>query len=101
MNLDNTAMFSEMIEEKNEVYIPIWKEHEKCLPFGALQSRNVAATVLSYLGSNDQVYELMRTTSHKTRAYITNAKGLKGYLVPLSVSSVLRTLAQNHNGELT
>ena len=53
LNLDNTAMFSEMIEEKNEVYIPIWKEYEKCLPFGALQSRNVAATVLSYLGSND------------------------------------------------
>ena len=94
-------MFSEMYEEKSEVYMPIWKEHEKCIPFGALQSRNVAATVLSYLGSNDYVYELMRCTSHKTRAYITNAKGLKGYLVPLSVSSVLRTLAQNRNGELT
>ena len=53
LNLDKTAMFSEMFEEKNEVYIPIWKEFEKCVPFGALQSRSVAATVLSYYGSND------------------------------------------------
>ena len=90
-------MFCETVHEKNEVYIPIWKEHEKCIPFGPLQSRNVAATVLSYLGSNDEVYELMRTTSHKTRAYMTNAKGLKGYLVPFSVTSVLRRLALNRN----
>lgn len=53
LNLDKTAMFSETWHEKNEVYIPIWKEFEKCVPFGALQSRSVAATVLSYFGSND------------------------------------------------
>ena len=57
--------------------------------------------ILSYYGSNDEVYELMRRASHKTRAYITNAGGLKGFLVPFSVSSVLRTLAKNVNGELT
>ena len=101
LSLDNTAMFSEMWEEKNEFCIPIWKEFKKCLPFGALQSRHVTAIMLSYFGSNDWVYELMRCTSHKTRAYIKNAKGLKGFLVPFSVSSVLRTLAQNRNGELT
>ena len=61
----------------------------KKLPFSKLQSRLVVAKVLSYFGDSDQVYYLMQTTSHRTRAYITNASGLKGFLVR-GVISILK-----------
>ena len=99
--LEDTAMYSKFYIEKNTFDIPIWKEYLKCLPFGRLQSRHSVAVVLSYVGTNDIVYEMMRKTSHKTRAYITNADGLKGFLVNISVTSAMRNLAQNRNGELS
>ena len=49
--------------------------------------------MLSYLGDKEEVYGLMRVTSHKTRAYIKNADGLKGFLVASSIAHVLRPLA--------
>ena len=61
--------------------IPIKQELIKLIPFGALKSRNVAAIVLSYAEDRERIYELMQTISHSTRAYITNAEGLKGFLV--------------------
>ena len=48
--------------------------------------------MLSYLGDQEEVYGLMRVTSHRTRAYIKNADGLKGFLVASSIAHVLRPL---------
>ena len=79
-------------KEKNEVYIAIVEEHLRCLPFGALKSRNASAIMLSFFGTSELVYEMLRTVSHKTRAYITNAVGLKGFIIP-TITPVLRTLA--------
>ena len=52
----------------------------KCLPFGAIKARGPVAIVMSFYGNNEVVTGLMQTLSHKTRAYIVNAKGLKGFL---------------------
>ena len=51
--------------------------------------------MLSFLGDREEVYGLMRTTSHQTRAYITNATGLKGFLISSSLLNSLSTLANN------
>ena len=79
----------------------IRKDYLISLPFGKIQSRHAIAMMLSYFGSNEEVYDIMRRTSHKTRAYIINAEGLKGFLVPYSVTSALRILIQNRNQEHT
>ena len=54
--------------------------------------------MLSYLGDREEIYGLMRTLSHKTRAYITNAKGLKGFLISSSILNTLKPL--NNPAEL-
>ena len=60
------------------------------MPFGALKSRLGIATVLSYFGGKDEVHGLMRVMSHKTRAYIKNAEGLKGFLVTSGITHLLK-----------
>ena len=60
----------------------IVEKYHKSLPFGELKSRMGVALVLSYFGDSEKVYKLMQCTSHRSRAYIFNAKGLKGFLVP-------------------
>ena len=87
-------MFSDVLFEREDGYVGIYSEHLRCIPFGKLQSRHVAAVMLSFFGSNEEVYEILRKASHKTRAYITNANGLKGFLVPFSVLGVLRTISE-------
>ena len=92
INLDGTSMFGQNFKEKNEVYIAIREEHLRCLPFGVLKSRNASAVMLSFYGTSEIVYQMLRAVSHKTRAYITNAVGLKGFLIP-TITPVLRDLA--------
>ena len=84
-------------------YTPVQKAKEKGditlrekdlhdLPFGALKSRLAVATMLSYFGDKDEVHGLMRVMSHKTRAYIKNADGLKGFLITSSITQLLKQL---------
>ena len=54
--------------------------------------------MLSYYGFADEVYELMQTTSHATRAYIHKANGLKGFLIP-SISMLLTAVSQTEEWE--
>ena len=65
------------------------------MPFGAMKSRHGVAVMLSFLGSKIKVYELMRTMSHRTRAYIHNANGLKGFLTRGTVLNILEDLQGN------
>ena len=65
------------------------------MPFGTMKSRHAIAVMLSYLGSKIKVYELMRTMSHRTRAYIHNANGLKGFLAVGTVEDILEDLQGN------
>ena len=72
-----------------ETEVPIKDEYRKLLPFGSLQSRNAVAIIFSLYGDSDQVLEIMRRASHRTRAYIVNAKGLKGFVVKPDLMKIL------------
>ena len=65
------------------------------MPFGNMKSRHAVALMLSFLGTNIKIYELMRTTSHRTRAYIHNASGLKGFLTVGTIKHILEDLIDN------
>ena len=58
-----------------------------------MYARPVVAIIFSFYGFADEVYELMQTTSHTTRAYIHAADGLKGFLIP-SISTLLKQASQ-------
>ena len=80
------------------VRVGIRDEYYKLLPLGNLQARVGVATVLSYYGTNERVYYLLQRTTHKTRAYIINAVGLKGFLVPPpSVSEILYSVKKSES----
>ena len=85
-------------ETKLNLKIPINTKHSKCLPF--IPSRNAAAILLSYYGDIEEVYELMRRLSHRARAYLVNAGGLKGFLVPYSLENILQKVLENGQLEL-
>ena len=61
--------------------VAIRQELSKCLPFGSLQAREPVATIFSFVDYRYKVIPLFQTISHKTRAYIFNAGGLKGFLL--------------------
>ena len=72
-------------------------EFFKELPFGQLKTRHGVAIVLSYLDDSKNVNSLMQQISHRARAYIFNAKGLKGFLVPGVISIIEKA---NSEGKL-
>ena len=65
------------------------------MPFANFKAVPVAIT-LSYYGYREQVYDMMQKCSHKTRAYIVNATGLRGaanlrgFLIPTVVATIRR-----------
>ena len=73
-----------------DIKVPIKEEFKKILPLHDLQSRNVTGTVLSYVDHREEVVVILQNLSHKTRAYIINAAGLKGYLVWEPIKRILK-----------
>ena len=55
---------------------------------------------MSFYGDSDEVYMLLRTASHKTRAFITNAKGLKGFLVRGIISIIKEAISSGEIKEV-
>jgi len=45
--------------------------------------------MLGFLGDSDEILNLMQRLSHSTRAYLVNAKGLKGFLV-LGITAIFK-----------
>ena len=45
--------------------------------------------MLSYAGDKSEIYEFSQKISHSTRAYITNARGLKGFLQEYTIAQLL------------
>ena len=45
--------------------------------------------MLSYAGDKREIYEFSQKISHSTRAYITNAQGLKGFLQEYTIAQLL------------
>ena len=50
--------------------------------------------MFSFYGYSDEVRDLMKTLSHKTRAYYINALGIKGF-VKISIFEVIRRFDEN------
>ena len=71
------------------------------IPFPLLQSRLIIASILTFYGDINDVYHLLQITSHKTRAYILNANGLKGFLVPTVTSVLKKALADDELADVT
>ena len=53
------------------------------MPVQGIQSRLATALIFSYVGNQHQVPGILQKLSHRTRAYIVNADGLKGFLIRL------------------
>ena len=73
-----------------DIKVLIKEEFKKVLPLHDLQSRNVTGTVLSYVDYREEVVVILQNLNHKTRAYIINAAGLKGYLVWEPIKRILK-----------
>ena len=60
-------------KEVHTFNVPIKPELSKALPIAQIESRHALAIIFSFVGFSVDVYELMQTLNHKTRAYICNA----------------------------
>ena len=49
------------------------------MPIPGIQSRVALAEIFSFMDYKDRVCHLLQRLNHKTRAYIVNAEGLKGF----------------------
>ena len=77
------------MNNQHDVKVPIKRELKKQLVFG-LKARPPIAIILSFFGCSHEVYELMQTLSHSTRAFIFNAQGLKSFFTELDLSRILQ-----------
>ena len=64
-----------------ETKVEIKKQYLKKLPFDKLPSRLGTALILAYLDCKEHVIYIMLSLNHRTRAYINNEGGLRGFLV--------------------
>ena len=78
--------------KSNQIKVPIKGKLRSCLILG-LKSRLSIALILSYLAHSEEILFLLQKLNHSTRAYIYNAKGLKGFLVPLNIGHELFDIA--------
>ena len=62
------------------------------MPISGVQSRHATAEILSFYGFDSEVCHLLQIMSHKTRAYIINTDGLKGFLTRFSILKWLQRL---------
>ena len=65
----------------NQLKVPIRTQDKKSIPFGTLYARNVVAEIFSYVEYKNEVFDIMQSCSHLTRAYFINADLLKGFLI--------------------
>ena len=54
-------------------------------PFPALPSLLIAATVLSYVGYDEDVCSMLQQISQASRAYIVEREGLPGFLLRFTI----------------
>jgi hypothetical protein len=80
-----------------DVKVQIKWELKRNLIFG-IQSRPAIGMILSFFGFSHEVFELMQTLSHSTRAFIYNAERLNGFLVKLDICQILHDAYES--GEL-
>ena len=86
---------SEVEKEFWDTKVPIEETYLKEVPFDAIDSRGAIATVWTFLGYKHEVIEILQRLSHRTRAYVYNADGLKGFLVVLDIIKILKDAELN------
>ena len=61
-----------------------------------MKTRFGIATVFGLFVDNEAVSEFMMKASHKTRAYFVNAKQLRGFVIPFSITEFLKKAQENN-----
>ena len=62
------------------------------MPIEGIVAREATALIWTYLGWKHEVCPLMQRLSHSSRAYLINAKGLPGFLVPIDIPKMVTNL---------
>ena len=55
-----------------------------------MHARPTIGIIFGFVGHSHEVIPLMQTLSHGTRAYITNADGLHGFVMTFDISKHLK-----------
>ena len=76
------------MREAFDIRVTIRDNLKKGLVFG-LQARLPIGLILGFFGFRHEVLSLMQTLSHSSRAYILNAKGLKGFVPQEPIIKIL------------
>ena len=77
------------MNELFDIKTPIKDELRKGLILG-LNTRLPIGIVLGFAGYRDQVFPLLQTLSHATRAFIINAEGLPGFVIAFDTMEPLK-----------
>lgn len=65
-----------------------------------VKSRLANALILRFVSyREEEVYALMQTISHSTRAFIVNSNGLPGFLLPFNIVNHLKAVEEAGNLE--
>ena len=75
--------------------VTIRNEYRAGNPF-ALKSRLAVALVFGFMANSEEVSNFMQKASHSTRAYFVNAKQLKGFVIPFSITEFLKKAQENN-----
>ena len=60
------------------------------MPFDGIESPNAMATIWMFVDYKYQAIEILQKLSHRSRAYIWNSNGLRGFLITRTdVASIL------------
>ena len=70
--------------------VSIKEELRRALIFG-LKARPPIGIILGFMAYRHEVIPMMQTLCHATRAYITNADGLPGFVVEFDIINCLQT----------
>ena len=77
------------MSEPFNIKVPIRDDLKSNLIFG-LEARPPISIILGFVDYRHQVIPLMQGLSHGTRAYIVNADGLPGFVIPFDIIRYLK-----------
>ena len=63
------------------------------MPFDGVNAREAMATIWSFVGWKHEIIEILQKLSQRSRAYLYNANGLRGFALEMRVMRVVKKLA--------